>query len=479
MAEATSDGKLARGIRLRSATALNMIDMIGVGPFITIPLIIQAMGGPQAMLGWIIGAGVALCDGLIWAELGAALPGQGGTYHYLSEVFGPERWGKFWSFLFVWQLIFAAPLVIASGAIGSALYASFFWPGLDQTLFHVGSYLTISHATLVAMGAVLVSLWLAYRQIRWISRLSQWLWMGALFTLGWVIFAGVTHFNAHLAFNFPPHAFGFGAGFFLGLGSAMVIAFYDYSGYENSNYLAEEVVRPEWTLPRAIIISILLVATLDIVMNISVLGVVPWREMLPGAHSVQNFVISEFMRRIYGSLAAQIVTALILWTAFASVFSLMLGYSRVLYAAAEGGNFFRSFAKLHPRGGFPWVSLLVLGLVSAAFCVFRLDQVIAALVAIRLLFQYLLQAIALIVLRSKRKKTSVAMPFRMWLYPLPVVVALAGYFFLLFAPHGAVLLLAEGGVVMAAGAILFLIRAQRNREWPFARPLPEPKSVSF
>ena len=464
---------LVRGISLRSATALNMIDMIGVGPFITIPLIIQAMGGPQAMLGWIIGAGFALCDGLVWAELGAAMPGQGGSYHYLSEIYGPGRWGKFFSFLFVWQLVFSAPLVIASGCIGLALYATFLWPSLDHPIFKMGSVFTFSHATVLAMGACLLALLLAYRQIRWIGRLSQWLWVGALGTLGWVIFAGITHFNPALAFDFPAHAFTFGSGFFLGLGSAMVIAFYDYSGYENSNYMAGEVVRPEWTLPRAIVISIALVALLDVVMNISVIGVVPWRTMLAGSsHSVQNYVISEFMRRIYGSGAAQLVTILILWTAFASVFSLLLGYSRVLFAAARDGNFFPSFSRLHPRGGFPWVALLTLGLVSTAFCLFRLDQVIAALITIRILLQYFMQAVGVVVLRIKRP--DLHRPFRMWFYPLPVVIAVVGYFFLLFAPAGALDQLAGGGLVMLSGAALFLIRARRQRDWPFGPPAPSP-----
>ena len=106
---------LIRGIGLGSATALNMIDMIGVGPFITMPLIVSAMGGPQAMLGWILGALFAICDGLVWAELGAAMPGSGGSYRYLREIYGPHRLGRLISFLFIWQLSFSAPLSIASG----------------------------------------------------------------------------------------------------------------------------------------------------------------------------------------------------------------------------------------------------------------------------------------------------------------------------------------------------------------------------
>src|SRR5712672_3581975 len=126
-----NSSSLIRGMGLGSATALNMIDMIGVGPFITIPLILGAMGGPQAMLGWIAGALFAVCDGLVWAELGAAMPGSGGSYRYLREIYGPQKTGRLISFLFIWQLSFSAPLSIATGCIGLAGYAAYYWPGLE------------------------------------------------------------------------------------------------------------------------------------------------------------------------------------------------------------------------------------------------------------------------------------------------------------------------------------------------------------
>src|SRR5213594_2937768 len=168
---------LVRGIGLGSATALNMIDMIGVGPFITIPLIVTAMGGPQAMLGWILGAIFAMCDGLVWAELGAAMPRSGGSYRYLREIYGPNRLGRLVSFLFIWQLSFSAPLSIASGSIGLAGYASYFWPALQNqyasrdwslALPLLGSLQLrwlISGATFVAVGIVLLATLLLYRKI--------------------------------------------------------------------------------------------------------------------------------------------------------------------------------------------------------------------------------------------------------------------------------------------------------------------------
>ena len=207
--------KLIRGISLWSATALNMIDMIGVGPFITIPLVVSAMGGPQAMLGWVIGALLATCDGLVWAELGAAIPGSGGSYQYLREIYGPHRLGKLVSFLFIWQLSFSAPLSIASGAIGFASYTSYLFLALSSnTLLATGICTCLCSATLqfhwaaagttfIAIGIVLIAVLLLYRRITDIGFLSKFLWFGVMGTIGWIIFAGFTHFNAGTRFELP------------------------------------------------------------------------------------------------------------------------------------------------------------------------------------------------------------------------------------------------------------------------------------
>ncbi len=194
---------LIRGVALGSATALNMIDMIGVGPFVTIPLIVGAMGGPQAMLGWVVGALFAVCDGLVWAELGAAMPGSGGSYGYLKEIYGPNKLGRLVSFLFIWQLSFSAPLSIASGSIGGASYASYFWPVLDQQFASRNWILQIpllgplqfrwlvSGGTFVAIGLVILAAMLLYRKITAIGWMSKLLLFGVMGTIGWIIFAGL------------------------------------------------------------------------------------------------------------------------------------------------------------------------------------------------------------------------------------------------------------------------------------------------
>jgi APA family basic amino acid/polyamine antiporter len=470
---------LIRGMGLGAATALNMIDMIGVGPFITMPLVVAAMGGPQALLGWIMGALFAMCDGLVWAELGAAMPGSGGSYRYLRQTYGPQKLGRLISFLFIWQLSFSAPLSIASGCIGLAGYAAYYWPGLETVLAHHDAALHVPWAgtlqvswivtpgTSIAVGICLFTVFLLYRQITVIGRLSKVLWLGVMGTMAWIIYAGLTHFNAAQAFDFPPGAFRLTHSFFTGLGGAMVYAAYDYWGYGNVCFLGDEIKDPGKNIPRALLLSILLVACLYIVMNVCILAVVPWREMV---HMGQNnsglYIVSLYMQRIYGPWAARVVTALVLWTAFASVFSLVLGYSRVPYAAAKDGNYFRAFAKVHPVHRFPSVSLLALGVVAAAFCFLRLKDAIAALVVIRIIVQFLVQAVGLMVLRIREPE--MPRPFRMWLYPLPALLASAGFLFILFNRENWQREVRYAVVILLTGVVIYMIRAWKDSEWPFA-----------
>ncbi|HJT69203.1 MAG TPA: APC family permease [Terriglobales bacterium] len=479
-----SDRTLIRGIGLWSATSLNMIDMIGVGPFITISLVVSAMGGPQAMLGWILGAILATCDGLVWAELGAAMPGSGGSYQYLREIYGPKRLGKLVSFLFIWQLSFSAPLSIASGAIGFAGYTSYLLPGLEQQyasrnwnlhlplLGELQLRWAAAGTTFIAIGIVLVAIFLLYRRITQIGWLSKFLWFGVIGTIGWIIFAGFTHFNAARAMSFPPGAFTLSKNFWLGLGSAMLIATYDYWGAYNVCFLGDEVKDPGKNIPRALLLSILLVACLYLMMNISILGVVDWHEMLNAQSSNKLYVVSTFMERIYGLWAGKLVTVLVLWTAFASVFSLMLGYSRVPYAAALDGNYFKVFSRIHPTYRFPHISLLALGGVAMVFCFFSLADVISALVVIRILLQFILQAIGIIILRVRRPE--MPRPFRMWLYPVPALLAILGFSYILV---GRLQQIRYAIIILIVGIFLYLMRAWQKRDWPFRAPVPAPAEI--
>lgn len=480
---------LARELGLREATALNMIDMIGVGPFITIPLIIQAMHGPLAMVGWVLGALLAMCDGLVWAELGASMPQAGGSYEYLKQSYGAQRLGRMMSFLFVWQLLFSAPLSIASGCVGLARYAVYVWPSLDHVLIDktyllgvpgfsfLGSFefrLLVTNATFVAIAVCLLALLLLYRRISVVGKVARYLTAGVIGAILLVIVAGLTHFHAARAFSFPAHPLAHGThAFMAGLGAAMLIAIYDYWGYYNVCFVGGEVRQPERNIPRAVIYSILLVGVLYIVMNISILGVVPWQELDKAAASETRFYVASIvLQRTFGNWVATFGTFLIMWTAFASVFSLMLGYSRVPYAAAVDGNYFRKYSKLHPRHNFPHISLLTLGCVAAAFCLFRLADLIAALVVIRIMVQFLMQILGLLILRSRRP--DFPRPFRMYLYPIPAVLAMVGFLYILFMRPGFMKEIRYALVIIIVGLILYMIRSWRRREWPFSgRPAHE------
>src|SRR6202041_2446330 len=462
-----------------SATALNMIDMIGVGPFITMPLVLGAMGGPQAMLGWVVGALLAVCDGLGSAELGAALPGSGGPYRYLNEIYGPRKWGRLISFLFIWQLSFSAPLSIATGCIGLAGYAAYYWPSLETVYAAHTAALPIPWAgplqvswvvtpgTALAVVICFFTVLMLYRRITAIDRLTKMLWVCVMGTIGWVIFAGLTHFNAAQAFDFPPGAFTVSRGFFTGLGGALLVATYDYWGYYNVCYLGDEIKDPTRNIPRALLLSILLVACLYLMMNLCILAVIPWRDMLRAGQTNSGlYVVSLFMQRIYGMWAARLVTGMVIVTAFASVFSLMLGYSRVPYAAAKDGNYFKAFAKVHPVHRFPHISLLALGVVGAAFCFLRLKDAIAALVVIRLILQFLVQAVGSIVLRIRQPE--LPRPFRMWLYPLPALLATAGFLFILFNRADWQKEVRYAALILLTGVIIYMGRAWKDSAWPFA-----------
>jgi fructoselysine transporter len=438
---------LERGLGLKEATALNMIDMVGIGPFIVIPFVVKTMGGPQAMIAWVAGAVLALMDGFVWSELGAAMPKAGGSYFFLRESYGPARWGKAMSFLLIWQTMFQAPLVIASGAIGFAQYFTYLVPltGLEQK--------AISGALVIILVVLL------YRRITTIGRMSLLLWTGLVLTFIWLIWGGVTHFDRRLAFDFPAGAWNFSWLFFAGLGQATVQTIYTYLGYYNVCHLGGEVKAPEKNIPRSIFISIVGIAVLYLAMQLSIFGVVPWKEI-----AESPFIVSTFVERIYGGHAAAVATVLILWIAFASLFSALLGYSRVPYAAASDGTFFSPFARLHPTKHFPHVSLLILGGMAFVFSLmFKLTDVIKAILAMRILVQFMGQAVGVMLLR--RRWPSERLPFKIWLYPLPALLALVTWG-AIFYSTGTAFMTAGGGVV-AVGIVVYLVRSRIIHEWPF------------
>jgi amino acid transporter len=448
---------LLRRFGLLQATALNMANMVGVGPFITIPLLLSAMRGPQGMLGWAIAFVITLCDGMVWSELGAAMPGSGGSYVYLREGFGRETFGRLMAFLFIWQFIVSGPLEMASGCIGFSNYLGYLVSGMDA--WHKA-------AIAGAVGAVTTAL--LYRRITAIGRITVTLWVGTVLTMLAVIVTGAARFNPQMAFSFPSGAFDFSFGFFMGLGAATRIGVYDYLGYYDVCYIGDEVRNPGKVIPRSILVSLAVIAICYFAMNLSVISVVPWQEFVPANKNPNSdFIVSIFMERAHGKTVATVFTLLVLWTTIASVFALLLGYSRIPYAAAKDGYFFRIFGRLHPTKNFPHVSLLTIGAISIGCCALPLDVVIDGLILTRILVQFIGQIYAVAILRKRAPE--MPRPYRIWLYPIPNLIALLGWLFLFATADMAMKLLGLGMVVL--GLLCFLVWSRITGRWPFAKPL--------
>jgi amino acid transporter len=436
---------MIRGVGLRSAVAINVATMVGAGPFITLPLVVVALHGSVSAVAWVLGAVIALCDGLVWAELASRYPRSGGTYTYLREAFGPRGPGRFVAFLFVWQFLFWAPLILASGYIGFAQYAAYLVPAVAAPV--------PSHLLAVAVGVV--TLLALYRAIPQIARTALVLGGVALVTLLVVAFAGLTHPYAPPAQTIQM-TFTFGVGI-AALGNALVITLYDYGGYGDVCALGDEVVMPSRTIPRAILLSVLFVGAAYVLLNLGVAAAVAPKDI-----AASSAIASLVAQRAFGAPFAVAVTLAVMITAFGSTYGLLLGASRIPYAAAREGDFLAPFARLHPSGRFPGVSLVTIGLLALPASLLPLDAVIAALTAGIVLVQGAGQIVALALARRAQPNA----PFRVPLYPLPPLIALAGWLYL-FWSTGAVAI-AFGLVTLAVGAIVFLVRARIVRSWPFA-----------
>ncbi len=454
----TGDDRLVRGVDLRGAVALNVISMVGVGPFITIPLVLGALHGPLSLVGWFLGAVLALCDGLVWAELGSMYPGSGGTYGYLREIFGRKSWGRFLAFLFVWQTLLVAPLNQATGYIGFANYAGYLVPALQTHPLAV---------QLLAVAVGVVTIVVLYRGIAGIAKIGIGFAIATFATLMCVIIGSYARFDPHLALAFPAHD-SFLGGLGAGLGQGLLIAMYDYLGYNQSSCVGGEVRDPARTLPRSIIISIVLVALLYCTMQFGILGSVPWQKLIPTDAAgdlppLGQHVASAVVEHAFGAAAATIVTVLILIVTFASTYGNLLGYSRVPYAGAVDGIFLKPFAHVNARLRFPDVSLVAMGVLALPACFFSLGDVINALTTGIVLIQSCAQIVALALLRRR----AVVAPYRMWLYPVPALVAFSGWIYIFCAAGTKAIVF--GIVGLAVGALIYLVRAKRATDWPFSQ----------
>jgi fructoselysine transporter len=439
-----TDNKLERGLSLGQATAINMIDMVGIGPFVTLPIIVSLMHGPAGILAWLLGALLAFMDGMVWSELGAAWPEAGGSYVFLGKLFKGKRMERLMPFLFIWQTTIQAPLVIASGAIGFAKYFSFLVPVTDMQKKMVSGTLVVLLVTLL------------YRKISSIGKISVVLWIITGGTILWLVFSGIGSFNAQQAFAINFDGFDSSVLLFAALGKSSLNAVYSYLGYYNVCHLGGEIKDPSKNIPRSIMLSITGIAILYLAMQTMIMGVLPWQEV-----AGSDFVVSVYFERIYNShLVGQIATLLILVIAASALFAGILGYSRIPYAAALKGDFFSVFGKVHPRYKIPHVSLLVIGGVGFLFSLlFRLGEVITAILMMRMLVQFVSQAMGLIAWHYR--EPDAPRPYKMPLFPLPALLSIAIWLFIFFNNEVKYQLFAVG--IITSGIIAFFIRDRINR----------------
>jgi amino acid transporter len=436
-------------------------------------MILGVLPAAYALLAWAVAGLLIIADSMVWGELGAALPASGGSYHFLLESYGRSRWGRLMAFLFVWQILISGPLEVGSGLVAAAQFSTALSPEfktLDEahTVKHEveiadGQTVAVSVGPSrlfgFALGAVIIAL--LYRRVTTLGRLSVVFLVGVLGIIAWTLFEGAIRFDPALAFDVTLNDGERPASWDAALGAGMGFAIYSYLGYYNVCYLGGEVRDPARTIPRAILVSSLTVILLFLLVHLAITGVVPWRE----AATYKDNLTAEFMSRVRGQWAASVVTVMLVGSCFASGFSGTLGYSRVPYAAAKDGHFFRWFAAIHPRHGIPHRSLLLIGAMVLFWSFFSLDAIITALIVTRILEQFVAQVFAVVLLRNLHPERP--RPWKMWLYPLPCVVALGGWVFVYLSSRW--LFIAIGFVTLATGVVAFLIWAKKQKTWPFSQ----------
>lgn len=460
---------LARGLGLGQATAINITQIVGAGVFATVPLILGVLPGAYALLAWLVAGTLILFDGLIWGELAAALPAAGGSYHILLESYGRSKWGRLMAFLFVWQILISGPLEVGSGLVAAAQFSTAIDPDFKtfdekhtvkkEFELDEGKSVTVSlgPSRLVGFAIGLVILILLYRKVNDLGKLSVLFLLGVLALLGWVLVEGFLHFDPGRAFDTGTKPDHFG----LALGAGMGFAIYSYLGYYNCCYLGAEIRDPARTLPRAILFSALTVVVIFSLVQLAITGAMPWQE----ARDETNNLTAAFMARFHGDWVKPVVTVMLVGSCFASCFSGTLGYSRVPYAAAKEGHFFSWFTAVHPTLHIPHRSLLLVGGMVLFWSFFSLDAIITALIVTRILEQFVAQVFAVVLLRNLQPDRP--RPWKMWLYPLPCVIALAGWLFLYFTSQTFYIFVGLG--TLAAGVVVFLAWSRVGRTWPFDR----------
>jgi amino acid transporter len=453
---------LPRHFGLLHAIALNISMIVGAGIFTTVPLILLHLPGPYALLAWIFAGVLMLADGMIWSELGAMMPGSGGSYLYLLEAYGKNRWGKLMAFLFVWQFLISGPLELGSGLVSIAIFSNGL-PGVEdfnkkhtvEVKFHEFG-MTFSPSRWAAFGLGILLVFLLYRRITTLGKLTITVWLGVLGVLLWILIEGALHADWSRVFDTadlkpidePIRA----------AGDAMLLAMYAYIGYYTICYIGDEVREPGKTIPRSILISATAVTVLFLGAHVAMVGVVP-REAIPDdPAALDTFSLpARFMEELHGEWAASLVSLLLIWSCLGSAFAGLLGYSRIPYGAARYGHFFAVFSAVHPTKRFPYVALLAVGALTLFWAFFDLGNVITALIVTRIIEQFMAQIVGVMILRKTQPDRP--RPYRIWLYPVPCFVALAGWAYLYLA--SGIFFITVGLVTLTAGVLAYVLWFRR------------------
>jgi APA family basic amino acid/polyamine antiporter len=473
--EPSKEDDKERKIGLLQAVSLNTLMMFGTGPFITIPFCIASSdpAGPQALIGYAIGAMACCCDSFIWAELGALFPYSGGSYIYAQKCLG-EKWGKYVSFLFLWQLLITGPMEIASGFIAVAEY-----------LAYVTQIYTYAHHTLIAFGCCIICTVLLYRDISDVGTVAVILWVGMCCAIAFTLIAGFSHFNEE-NFEIPPIT---NTGTLIwSLGNCAKFGVYDFTGYHDVNFIGKDVKNPQRIIPLAGISTCIIVCIIYFLTYLAVMSYLPWDPKEDGFVKLVNddsnnaaYIMAIFCQELVNRNFGIFFTFVVIYCIFGSCYSLMLGFAQVPYAAAKSGSFFDVFGHEH-RKGFADYSLLYMGFCTCVFCFVDLETLIEGMLTTMILTMYMSNSLSLVYHRWTQPDCE--RPYKMPLYPLPVIVQVLMFSFIFLTSDNWIFsrgtpLLELGILFLSIGTVVFLIQSKKEEKWPFAKQVCEIERYSM
>lgn len=444
----TAAPTLRRELSLTHATVLNMIDMVGIGPFVTLPIILFALPGKFSLIPWVIGAILGLADGFVWAELGAAWPKAGGSYVFLQQLF-KGRTGRVMSFLYIVQTSLHTPLVITSACLGFINYLRYIVP------------LNFIEGKMVMVGIVLLIVFFLYRGILNVGKIGIALSIIVVTLLVWTIVTGAFAFDSNIfhANSASSNKLGdlWSIGFWFVAGNYSSKAIYAYLGYYNVCHIGSEIKNPVKNIPRSILLSVVGIAILYISMQLVVSGSIEQKQI-----TGENIpLISMLFQKVYGVKVALIATVMLLVVAFSSLFALLLGYSRIIWAAASEGMHFKVFAHLHPKKHFPDYTLLIFGAIAIVFCIIfnKASDVFRFIVVTRIFIQFIPQAVGLLLMRLHNRQAE--LPYKMPFFPYTAIISILIWLFI-FVTSGYKYSLFGVGVIVLGLLLYWLLFMQKD-----------------